>query len=166
LAKLYRTKAGKIRTFVNFEFSTRPDGLPALERFYDFRVHRNTLRTGTPGASLLALKERQTDIAMVFGTDASIAKYGWHICSDDKSFFPPYDLTPYVREEVLKKYPEIADILNRLAKTFPGGGRSAIPDTVAECQKVWQKLNARVDIERMEPSEVARDYLVKHGLLQ
>lgn len=166
LAKLYRTKAGEIRTFVNFEFSTRPDGLPALERFYGFKVHRNTLRTGTPGASLIALKERQTDIAMVFGTDASIAKYGWHICSDDKSFFPPYDLTPYVREKVLKKYPEIGDILNGLTNTFPGGSKPATPDAVAECQKVWQNLNARVDIEKMEPSEVARDCLVEHGLVK
>jgi len=166
LAELYRTKATQIKTFVNFEFSTRPDGLPALERFYDFEVHRRTLRTGTPGASLIALKERQTDIAMVFGTDASIAKYGWHICSDDKSFFPPYDLTPCVREEVLKEHLEIAHILNELVYTFPGGGEPATPDMVAACQRVWQNLNARVDIDKMEPSEVARDYLVEHGLVK
>jgi glycine betaine/choline ABC-type transport system substrate-binding protein len=166
LAKLYRTKAIEIQTFVNFEFSTRPDGLPALEKFYDFEVHRRTLQTGTPGASLIALKERQTDIAMVFGTDASIAKYGWHICSDDKSFFPPYDLTPYVREEVLKEYPEIAHILNELVNTFPGGGKPASHDTVTACRRVWQNLNARVDIEKMEPSDVALDYLVENGLVK
>jgi osmoprotectant transport system substrate-binding protein len=166
LAKLYRTKAAEVKTFVNFEFSTRPDGLPALEKFYNFKIDRRTLRTGTPGASLIALKERQTDIAMVFGTDASIAKYGWHICADDKSFFPPYDLTPHVREEVLKEYPEIADIINGLTRTFPGGGKPATNDTVEACRKVWQNLNARVDIERMEPSEVAREYLADHGLIK
>lgn len=166
LARLYQKRAKDIQTFVNFEFSTRPDGLPALEKFYDFRADKRTLRTGTPGASLMALKERQTDVAMVFGTDASIAKYGWHIYSDDKSFFPPYDLTPYVREEVLKKYPEIADILDRLIHTFPGGGNSATPGMVAKSQKVWQALNARVDIEKLEPSQVAHDYLVEHGLVK
>ncbi|NVM57457.1 MAG: glycine/betaine ABC transporter substrate-binding protein [Desulfobacterales bacterium] len=96
LARLYREKKGKIETFVDFEFSTRPDGLAALEKFYDFKVAKATLRTGTPGASLMGLKEHKTDIAMVFGTDASIAKYGWYVYSDDKSFFPPYDLSPYV----------------------------------------------------------------------
>jgi len=166
LARLYQKRAKDIQTFVNFEFSTRPDGLPALEKFYDFKVDKRTLRTATPGASLIALKEKQTDVAMVFGTDASIAKYGWHIYSDDKSFFPPYDLTPYVREEVLKKYPEIADILDGLVHTFPGGGKPATSGMVARCQKVWQALNARVDIERMEPGEVARDYLVEHGLVK
>ena len=86
LAKLYREKNGKITTFVNFEFSTRPDGLPALEEFYNFKVDKGELKTGTPGASLRALKEHKTDIAMVFGTDASIAKYKWHVYADDKSF--------------------------------------------------------------------------------
>ncbi|MBW2172127.1 MAG: hypothetical protein JRF69_09160 [Deltaproteobacteria bacterium] len=166
LANLYRTKAKDIQTFVNFEFSTRPDGLPALEKFYDFKINRRTLRTGTPGTSLIALKERQTHVAMVFGTDASIVKYGWHVYPDDRSFFPPYDLTPYVRQEVLKKYPEIADVLNGLVHTFPGGGKPAAPDMVGNCQKVWQDLNAKVDINKMEPSEVAHDYLVEHDLVE
>lgn len=30
-------------------------------------------------ASLIVLKANETDIAMVFGTDASIAKYVWHV---------------------------------------------------------------------------------------
>ena len=166
LAGLYRTREGKIETFVDFEFSVRPDGLSALEKFYDFKMAKSTLRTGTPGASLIALKRDKTHVAMVFGTDASIAKYAWHVYSDDKSFFPPYDLTPYVRKEALDKYPEIADILNKLVATFPGGGKPSTPEIVAECQKAWQKLNAEVDIERMEPTEVAHQYLREHGLIK
>lgn len=165
LARLYRKKGKKIQTFVNFEFSTRPDGLPALEKFYNFEVDKRALRTGTPGVSLIALQEKKAHVAMVFGTDASVAKYGWHIYSDDRSFFPPYDLTPYVRDEVLSKYPEIADILNEIVHTFPGGGKPATPEIVAECRKVWQALNAGVDIEKLEPLEVAHEYLVKHGLI-
>jgi osmoprotectant transport system substrate-binding protein len=166
LAELYRKRAGKIRTFVNFEFSVRPDGFPSLQEFYNFEAAKDSLKTGTPGASLIALKTHQTQVAMVFGTDASIARYGWHVYTDDKSFFPPYDLTPYVREDVLNRSPEIVDILNALAASFPGGGRRATPQIVSECQKIWQKLNARVDIDKMEPEEVARDYLVQHGLIK
>ncbi|MBW1670395.1 MAG: ATP-binding cassette domain-containing protein [Deltaproteobacteria bacterium] len=118
----------------------------------------------TPGASLIALKEHKTDIAMVFGTDASIAKYGWHVYSDDKSFFPPHDLTPYVRKDTLVKHPEIAGILNKLVATFPGGGKPATHEIAAECRKVWQKLNAEVDIEKMEPGEVAHKYLYQRKL--
>ena len=166
LSGLYREKGGKITTFVDFEFSTRPDGLPALEKFYDFKVAKAELKTGTPGASLIGLKEHKCDISMVFGTDASIAKYSWHVYADDKSFFPPYDLTPYIRKEALNMYPEVQDILFRLVATFPGGGERATPEIVTECQKAWQELNAKVDIEKHEPGEVAREYLEQHGLIR
>jgi len=166
LAALYQEKEGMVRTFVNFEFSARPDGLPALEEFYGFRIDEASLMTGAPGASLTSLENRQCEVAMVFGTDATIAKYGWHVYLDDQAFFPPYDLTPYVRAEVLDKYPEIANILNELVATFPGGGELAAPEVVAKGQTVWQALNANVDINKMEPDEVAHEYLVKNGLIK
>ena len=166
LAALYQAEGGEIRTFVGFEFSTRPDGLPALEEFYGFEVAEASLMTGAPGASLMGLENRECDVAMAFGTDAIIAKYSWHAYLDNKAFFPPYDLTPYVSQDILGKYPEIADILSELVATFPGGGAPATPELVAEGQKVWQALNAEVDIDKMEPEEVAREYLVKHGLIK
>jgi osmoprotectant transport system substrate-binding protein len=88
------------------------------------------------------------------------------VYADDHAFFPPYDLTPYVRETVLNKYPEIADILNKLSATFPGGEGAATPELMSACQKVWQELNAQVDIDKKEPQEVAQDYLAKHGLIK
>jgi osmoprotectant transport system substrate-binding protein len=165
LAALYRDKDGKVDTFVDFEFSTRPDGLRALKEFYNFTISESHLKTGTPGASLLALKGHKTDVAMVFGTDASIAKYGWHLYGDDRSFLPPYDLTPYVRAAVLNTYPEIETILNTLVATFPGGGHEVTPEIISACQQIWRKLNAAVDIEKKEPQDVARDYLAAHGLI-
>ena len=122
--------------------------------------------TGAPGASLLGLENHDCDIAMAFGTDAIIAKYSWHAYLDDKAFFPPYDLTPYVRADTLDKYPEITDILNELVATFPGGGVASTPEVVAQGQQVWQVLNAKVDIDKMEPDEVAHEYLVAHGLIE
>jgi osmoprotectant transport system substrate-binding protein len=165
LASLYREREGKIMTFVDTDFVMRPDGLPGLERQYDFKVAEASVLIGKPGDSLQALAEHKVDVAMVFRTDAAIAEYGWHVYMDDRAFFPPYDLTPYIRQEVLDKYPEIVDILNELVATFPGGGGPATPEIVAECQKVWRELNAKVDIEEMEPDKVAREFLVEHGLL-
>jgi len=166
LAALYQEGKVEIRTFVGFEFSTRPDGLPALEEHYGFKADEASLMTGAPGASLMGLENRECDVAMAFGTDAIIAKYGWHSYLDKKSFFPPYDLTPYVRTDTLDKYPEITDILNELVATFPGGGGTATPEIVAEGQQAWQELNAKVDIDKMEPDEVAHEYLVAHGLVE
>ncbi|MDY6917552.1 MAG: glycine betaine ABC transporter substrate-binding protein, partial [Chloroflexota bacterium] len=165
LAEYYRQMDGEVRTYVDFEFSTRPDGLPALEDFYDFEVKEAYLLTGAAGTSLLGLENDECDIAMAFGTDAAIAEHGWHVYSDDLSFFPPYDLTPNIRKDVLDKYPEIEDILNELVAAFPGGGEEATPEIVADCQVVWQELNARVDIDKMEPDEVAQEWLEDAGLL-
>ncbi len=166
LAALYRETGGKVRLFVDPPFLTRQDGLPGLEQHYDFEVDEAYILTGKPGVSLEGLEKHMSDVAMVFGTDAEIAQYGWHVYSDDRSFFPPYDLTPYVQQKVIDRYPEIAIILNELVATFPGGGQPATPEIVAECQKVWQELNAKVNIDGMEPDEVAREYLIQHGLIE
>ncbi len=166
LAAVYREKDGKIATFVDFEFSTRPDGLPALEEHYDFHIPESHLKTGAPGASVMGLQEKQAKVAMVFGTDAAISEHGWVVYIDDKSFFPPYDLSPCVVDEVMNEYPEIQGILMGLVESFPGGGKPATADAVKKTQKVWQDLNAKVDIERMEPSEVAEEYLKEKGLIK
>ena len=161
-----RKNDGKVSTFVDFEFSTRPDGLPALEEHYDFHIPESHLKTGAPGASILGLKNKQAKVGMVFGTDAAIAENNWVVLKDDKSFFPPYDLAPCIRDEVLEEYPEVEDILLELVGSFPGGDQAATPDLVAEAQSVWQELNAKVDIEQMQPREVAHEYLVEQGLIQ
>jgi osmoprotectant transport system substrate-binding protein len=166
LAALYRETEGKVRLFVDPPFLTRQDGLPGLEKHYDFEVDEAYILTGKPGVSLEGLEKHMSDVAMVFGTDAEIAEYGWHVYTDDRSFFPAYDLTPYVQQEVLDRYPEIVVILNELVGSFPGGGQPATPEVVAECQKVWQELNAKVNIDGMEPDDVAREYLIQHGLIE
>jgi len=166
LAALYQAGEVEIITFIGFEFSTRPDGLPALQEYYGFEVPEASLMTGAPGASLMGLENRQCDVAMVWGTDAPVAKYGWHVYTDDQLFWPPYDLTPYVSQAILDEYPEIEDILNELVATFPGGGGLATPAIVAQGQAVWQALNARVDINKMEPAEVAHEYLLNNGLIK
>jgi len=166
LASLYREKDGKVKTFVSLEFATRSDGLPALERHYNFEVHPDYLITESVVIPWEILEKRQCEVAVVFGTDPQAAKYGWHLYLDDKHFFPPYDLTPYIRKEVLDKYPEIADILNELVATFPGGGGLATLEIVAEGQKAWQELNAKVDIDRIKAEKVAHEYLVEHGLVK
>lgn len=166
LAALYNEKDGKVDTFVDFEFSQRKDGLPGLEDFYGFEVSEETLKTGQPGMSLNALKNKKTDVAMIFGTDPHVPKYGWVVYEDDKNFFPPYDLTPYVNADVLDKYPEIKTILNELVATFPGGGEEFSSQALSECRAVWQGLNGQVSIEGKDAETVAHQYLVDNGLIE
>ena len=166
LATFCKQEKGKVKTFIDFEFSQRPDGWPALQKFYNFEVDPEFLESAAPGASLIALGKHKTDVAMVFATDASIAKYGWVVLKDDKNFFPPYDLTPLVRAEILEKYPEVGVAINELIAAFAGA--SGVPFTtekLSNAQRTWQWFNGKVDIEKKDAAEAARDFLVEHNLV-
>lgn len=153
-------------TFIDFEFSQRPDGLPALEEEYNFKIAEGSLKTAGVGASVTALENHNVKMGMVFGTTAAIAKNGWVVLKDNRSFFPPYDLTPLVRSKVLEKYPEIKKVLNELVASFSGGGKDWTPQYTAEARKTWSALNGRVDIEKLDAETVAHEYLVEHGLVE
>lgn len=165
LAQLYLKKEGKIKMFVTIEFAERPDGQAAMEEYYNFYVDRDYLLTGVAGMSVHALAERETEVGMVFATDAAVAVHDWVVLRDDMHFWPPYDLTPIVRGETLKRYPEIGEILNELVASFPGGGEAWTPEYMTAAQLAWSELNGKVDIEKMDPDEAAREFLVEQGLV-
>lgn len=52
-----------------------------------------------------ALKSRKMDIALAYSTDGRIIAYGLKTLKDDKRFFPPYDCSPVVPDQVLKSIP-------------------------------------------------------------
>jgi osmoprotectant transport system substrate-binding protein len=166
LARYSREMDGEVETFIDFEFSQRPDGWPALTQMYSFSVDDDYMETAAPGASLIALANRQVEVAMVFATDASIAKYGWVVLQDDKNFFPPYDLCVVARADVLEEYPEVAKTLNELVLTgFQGAaGVPFSSEKMMRGQKTWQMLNAAVDEEKKDASAVAHQLLFERNL--
>jgi osmoprotectant transport system substrate-binding protein len=165
LAALYEDMEGMIDTSITIEWDTRPDGKAAFEQHYGFTYDPDALLVVEAGLTAGALENEQVDVGMVFATDSIMAELGWHVYQDDLSFFPPYDMTPSVRAEVLAEYTEIETILNELVATFPGGGESATPAIVGECQIVWQELNNKVDNGGMFPDAVATEYLQDQGLI-
>lgn len=165
LAALYRAEDGKIHTSVTDEWALRPDGRPAFELAYNFAYDDDYLLVVEAGLTLLALEEEEVDVGMIFGTDPQVEEFGWHVYPDDQSFFPPYDMTPSVRGEVLGEFPQIATILNELVATFPGGGEPFSLANMAACQALWAQLNWKVDFEGMMPDEVAEWWLTENGLI-
>ena len=63
---------------------------------------------------------------------------------DDKKFWPPYNLAPVIRNEVLEVNPDIAEILNNISSTL---------DT-----ETMTNLNAKVDVDGQEYEAVAKEY--------
>lgn len=137
---------------IDHEFTARPDGLPALEDTYGFKVSENNLKIMEFGMVYKTLKEETVDLGMGFATDGRIAAFDLVNLEDDKKFFPVYNPAAVVRKEVLDKNPEIAEILNRIAEKLD-------TDTMTN-------LNYKVDIEEKEPKEVAEEWLKSEGLLK
>ncbi|MBD0389382.1 MAG: ABC transporter substrate-binding protein, partial [Nostoc sp. C3-bin3] len=62
-----------------------------------------------------ALIQKQVDMVAGNSTDGQIARLGLVVLKDDKQYFPPYETVPIVRQEILKKYPELRTAIASLA---------------------------------------------------
>ncbi|WP_246828773.1 glycine betaine ABC transporter substrate-binding protein [Nosocomiicoccus sp. HMSC067E10] len=91
------------------------------------------------------------DVADVYATDARIEAFDLKVIEDDKNLFPPYYAAPVVNKELLKKHPELRDILNSFAGNIDD-------DRMRE-------LNKRVDINGKTEKEVAMELLREEGLI-
>lgn len=132
-----------------YVFTERDDGYPGLSKHYDFTFEE--VVGMDPSLMYQALVQGSVDVISGFATDGRIAAFDLVILEDDRQFFPPYDATTIIRGEVLERHPELEEVLNMLA------GR--IDDT-----KMAQ-LNAAVDLDKLEPKDVAREFLLEEGLI-
>ncbi|MEO1296737.1 MAG: glycine betaine ABC transporter substrate-binding protein [Cyanobacteria bacterium J06636_16] len=133
------------------EFETREDGLPGLKVAYgDFQF--KSYKGVDPGLRYKGLVDGEADVAVAFGTDGEISAFQLVVLEDDKQLFPPYQVAPVVRQELLDAEPEVADTLNQLSPLITN--------------EVMQTLNYQVSGEGREPEDVAREFLVQSGLLE
>jgi glycine betaine/choline ABC-type transport system substrate-binding protein len=92
------------------------------------------------------------DVAFIFTTDGDLASGKYVILDDDKKFFPPYNVTFNVRDEVAKK--------------LGADGQKVIEEVQKPLtEKVMQELNARVDIDKKKPADAAKEYLQSAGFI-
>jgi len=156
-AEYVSSKEGEVPFASDFEFYSRPDGILGLQLHYGFAFQPNAITTVLPGLTFEYLEKGRSVGAMVFGTDPAVVKFNWHVLEDDKNFWPPYDLAPYARVEVIEANPGLEDALNELIAAFP--------DTPAGARAEMTALNAMVDIDLMEPEDAAEQWLKDKGLI-
>jgi osmoprotectant transport system substrate-binding protein len=133
------------------EFEAREDGLPGLKKVYgNFKL--KAYKGTDPGLRYQALKDGQADVVVAFGTDGELSSFNLVVLEDDKKIFPPYQVAPVVRQEILEKSPKIRAALNALAPKLTN--------------ETMQHLNYEVSGKKREPAEVAKDFLTKEGLFK
>lgn len=132
------------------EFFNRQDGFEGLVEAYGMEFK------GEPKKMQVALKYQaigngDMDVTDAFATDGQIIQYNLKILEDDKGFFPPYYVAPIVKNETLEQFPELEEVLDRLA--------GLIDDAT------MTELNYRVDVEGESVETVATDFLTSAGLV-
>ena len=139
-----QANADKLRFCSQGEFDEREDGIPGLTKLYG-EFNWKSSKIYDNGLKWEVVDNDEADVATAYTTEARLTETDkFVLLEDDKHMWPPYNLAPIVRNEVLEKYPEIADILNKV---------SAALDT-----ETITKLNAQVDIEGEEYEDVALDF--------
>lgn len=130
------------------EFAERPDGYPGVSKAYGFRFGQ--VKDLDPSLMYEAVSNGEVDVICAFATDGRIAAYHLTPLRDNLNFFPPYYAAPVVREEVLRRYPEVKTVLSRL---------EGVLDNAA-----MQRLNFEVDGKKRPVGRVVAEFLKQKGL--
>nr|WP_114564001.1 ABC transporter substrate-binding protein [Ephemeroptericola cinctiostellae] len=155
--KQYLDSGGPFKMAASSEFIERGDALPLFEKAYGFKLKQNqflSLAGGDTTVFIKAAAEQTSGVnaALAYGTDGAIASMGLVVLDDSKTAQPVFEPAPVIREEALKKHPEIADILNPVFASLD--------------LKTLQKLNGQIAFEGRDAKTVASDYLKSQGFLK
>lgn len=136
--------ASELRFASQGEFDEREDGLPGLEKVYgpfdwkSSKIYDN-------GLKYEVVNNDEADVAPAYTTEGRLSETDkFVLLDDDKQCWPPYNLAPVVRDEVLAANPGIEEVLNKIDETLDTATITA--------------LNAQVDVDGEEYEDVAAAY--------
>ena len=134
------------------EFLSREDGLPGMEKAYDFDLPDSNIVETEEDRIYEAIDDgAECNFGEVFTTDGRIKALGLTLLEDDKRFFPIYSPSLSVREEVIDKHPGIADVFAPISEQLDN--------------ETLRNLNAAVAVDGESEEDVARRFLRENGAL-
>lgn len=126
------------------------DGYDAFVETYGFDFKR--VYPMQIGLVYDALAAGKMDVVLGYSTDGRISSYDLVVLEDDKHLFPPYDASPVTTYQVLEDYPEINEVLLKLAGTIT--------------TEKMQEMNYESDNNLLEPKKVATDFLEENNYFE
>lgn len=127
-----------------YEFIERADGFAGLSETYDLKFAEPP-RVMELGLTYRALSEQRVDLIAGDSTNGLIAVLDLFVLEDDQQYFPPYDGVPVFRSETLQRYPQLREVINRLAGTID--------------EDQMRRMNYQVDGEGKLVREVVEEFL-------
>lgn len=149
ISDLVRVK-DKIKAGFTREFNDREDGYPGLKKLYQFEIPN--IKEFEPKLRYVAVQSGDINLVDAYSTDPELAQYNMVILKDDKHLFPPYQGSPMMREETLKKYPKLRNILEKISGKISDEEMST--------------MNYRVSVKGEKAEDVAREYLRNAGIIK
>lgn len=135
--------AAQLRFASQGEFDERSDGLPGLTKTYG-AFHWRSSKIYDNALKYQVLLKGQADVTPCYTTEGQLTNKKLTLLTDDKHFWPPYNVAPVVRGSVLKAHPDIAKTLNAVSKHLTTAALT--------------KLNAKVDVDKEDAEDVAKDF--------
>ncbi len=140
----------KVRYATIAEQVGAPNGVPWIKKHYGITF--GDMKTYDVGIRYRAVADGDADCVYAFGTDPQIADLNLVVLRDDKRIWPFDHVSPVVRKgflgEVDASFPRVLARVNKLLD-----------------DKTMTALNARVDIEKEDPADVAEAFLKSKGIV-
>src|SRR6185503_585447 len=145
-------KSQNLTLYGSPECRQRPDCLLGLEQNYGLKFKKFV--PVDIGLRYEVLDKGQADLSIIFTTDAQLStRKDVVTLEDDKHVFPPGNVTFVARKATVDKAgPDMQKTIEQVQKGL----------TV----KVMRELNARVDVDRETPKQVAHEYLTESGYVK
>lgn len=135
-----------------YEFMEREDGFLAMEKIYKLELPQENIKSMEAGLMYPAIKGGSVDVIICYSTDGKIKEAGLRLLTDDKMFFPPYEVAYLLKEKILNRYPQLRLAINSLE------------GTISENEMV--ELNYLVDGTKLEAKDVAKNFLIQKGIIE
>jgi osmoprotectant transport system substrate-binding protein len=146
-------KDSKNLTFISFsQFQNRSDGYPNVKKNYPAFDFKEIKIVNELGLRYSGLQSGDGDVGVGFTTDGQLTSPQLVVMKDPKSIWPFYHPAPVIRSDVLKKYPKIKGILNKVTASLD--------------VKTMRELNGEVDLHQEDPEDVAKQYLEQQGIIK
>jgi osmoprotectant transport system substrate-binding protein len=142
--------AGELTLYGSPECRQRLDCLLGLQQVYGLEF--KSFKPVDLAQRHEVLTSGRADVSIVFTTDPQIKRENFVLLEDDKGMFPPYNSMLVVRQEVAD---EAGEDLQQVVELVQEG----LTD------EAMQELNARVDLDKSDPKQVAKEYLTESGYI-
>lgn len=143
-------KSQDLSLFGSSECRQRVDCLVGLEE--DYGLEFKQFKPIDIGLRYEVLDKGQADLSILFTTDAKLAGEDYVILEDDQEVFPAGNVIFLATDEIVEEAGPDFEETVKLAQE-------------GLTEEVMQELSARVDLDKENPTDVAKAYLVESGYI-